>query len=323
MKLGKAKQVVEYGNRDVYTGFFEGTVVAINPTLAELAELQGYTPKEDAKELVYEGTTKEKKEDYVQLTFWINPKSDELPLFKKSFMLIDKERVSEKGKTQYINQSGMSTWAMDERDMPEWFTSFTDKDKNVLGKREYREAIQGEADLYEFLTKFLGKVNYSRQDEDGVFADIRVDKKAMFKNIDKYVRNELSQLVGSDYATNVVAHATVHTGTDKDNNVKYYQNILGVFPLTIKDGSRYVDTLSVVKQCETMNNWNTNPILKRYVDGLTGEYGTKDIFHLGMLKVYDPNEAGTVAPIQTTNEVLRHESSNTPAAANTVNEDMY
>jgi len=317
MKLGKARQQVEFSNRDVYTGFFEGTVVAINPTTAELAELQGYTPKEDAKELVYEGVTKEKKEEYVKLAFWIQPKDEDLPLFKKEFMLIDKQRVSKDGKIQYVNQSGMSAWALDEKGFQDWFVSFTDKDKNVLGKREYREAIQGEADLYEFTSKWLGRVNLSKQDEDGVFADIRLDKKAMFKNIDKFVRNDLRGLIGSDYVTNIVPHASVHTGSDKDGNVKYYQNVLSVFPLTIKDGSRYAETLSVIKICEATNNWNTNALIKKYADSLSGDYGTDDIYTLGLLKKYDPNESGTAVPIQGTDETMRHEPS-TPAVDNNV-----
>jgi hypothetical protein len=323
MKLGKAKQVVEYGNRDVYTGFFEGTVVAINPTLAELAELQGYTPKEDAKELVYEGTTKEKKEDYVKLVFWLQPKDEELPPMKKEFMLIDKPCVSENNNTQYVNQSGMSSYKT-EKGFPSFFTFFTDKDNNVLAERDVREAIEGEARLYEFTSKWLGRVNLSKQDEDGVFADIRINKKALFKNIDKFVREELKHLIGSDYVTNVIAHATVSTGTDKDNNVKYYQNILGVFFVTIKDNNRWLPTIDVIKVCESSNSWNSNATFKKYInEKLEGAYPTKDIYHLGLLKVYDPNEAGSAAPIQTTNETLRHESSSTPAATTTVNEDMY
>lgn len=314
MQLNKRSESTGTGSKTLYYGFTEANIVAVNPDYKQICSLYGSEPKEDGKEPSYEGTTKTGNDDYVVVEFWLQSSTPEKQLFRRRIMLTDKEVESKSGKKQYVNQAGQSAYADNEKNLQEFFTKFqeadpTDPEKDWIKKKkinvadkEYRVAIQGEADLYDMLSKWLGRVKLSGKDNDGVYANILVDKKKMFRNIDKWVDSELRGLIGNEeYVTPVVENLTVKT----DAEGKHYQNVWKTLPSTIKDGARYSSTISVIRVCAASNSWDKNPTLKKYVAEMTtGDYPCNDAYNLGMLQEWDPNNPSN--PISSTNETIRH-----------------
>lgn len=146
------------GERVLYTGVTPMEVIAINPSVDEIKELTG---KEEVNEPQYEGLTDagEKKlrlDVYLRNTeFNING--------KLVFWLEDRPAVSSAGNKQFINAVGMSTWA-NGQPTQDWFTM-----------RDYREGYVGEADLYNFLSKWFGINQRSKESEcilETSFSDI-------------------------------------------------------------------------------------------------------------------------------------------------------
>jgi hypothetical protein len=287
------------GSKKLYTGVFSGEIRAVNPTSLELSELLGYELKSDAKEQSYESKD-DKDNEVIVVSFWLQADTPEKPWFNARFRITDKVCTNKDGsKIQYVNQCGDSTYVDDKKNLADWFTSFSDKDKNKTGDKYVREALIGEANLYVFLKAWLSKVDWFSPD-----TNVLTDMKRMFRNVDKYVNDEYKALLpgtdGAKFVGNVVALAVVYTG-EKDGKPVHYQNLYGEFlPPTIKEGSRYgVSTISVMNMSITSGNWS-NPRLKKWHEQLSGEYGCKDSFQLVPLKEFVEGEHQ-----QSTNETFR------------------
>ena len=275
------------GKKDLYTGIASMRVIAVNPTKEEMAEMLGYDLKEDAKDQVYEGKT-EKGDDFVTLSFWLEADTPEKQKFNTRFRLVNKPVVSEgSGKKQWVNQVAGSTWVDSEENLPSWFTHFRDKngslitkddDGELTGKRKVREAIQGEANLYNFLRSWFGKVSFFSER-----TNILLNINKMFRNFDKFVDNEFrSQLRAGDDAmtTNVVALAYVYI-SEKDGETKMYQNLYGEFL-----GQWQMKKVSFAL---STNNWELDKGLKKWKEQLEGKHGCDGAFTLTMLQPFDPN----------------------------------
>lgn len=323
MQLNKRSESTGTGNGKKYIGFCEAKVIAVNPDAKKISELYGYEYDADkAKDPVYDGENKN-KDEYAVLEFWMQAQTADKEIFRRRIMLTDKEVNSpEKTKPdgskkpetwQYVNASGQATYVDKESNLPDWFTKFQETDPedtetdwkkkkriNVADK-EYRKAIQGEADLYEFLTKYLGKVKWSGKDEDGVYPNILIDKKRLFRNVGKYVESEFLPLIGSDYTTPVVEMLTIKT----DAEGRHYQSLWEPISSTIKDGTRYTSTISVIRVAAASNSWDKNDTLSKYIkDMTTGDYACSDAYYIGVLKEWDPNDVNN--PIQSTSDPIRH-----------------
>jgi hypothetical protein len=312
MKLGRRENTGQ-GERVYYTGFFPGTPRLINPTAAELAEAIGYEQKEGSKEIEYEGKTRE-GEDFVSIHVWMQ--APEGQWFPAKFMFINKEvtDTDEKTgqiKTQWVNQTGNKKKIDSESNLLNTFTKFLNKDKQPIADKIYRRAIQGEAKWYGFLQCWLNHV-----DPWSVDTNLLIDVKKMFRNIDKYVKDEyqphivnqhtLDKMVEDEksrpeieaykkeiWTEPVLAHATVSIG-DKDGQPVFYQQVFREFlpHYCIKN----------VQTAIASNSWKDKK-LEYVVEQLTGQYN-KDQYSLSLLQKFDPENPAT-APLNATNETMR------------------
>jgi hypothetical protein len=303
------------GSKKLYVGFFSAKVIAVNPTKEEQAELLGYDLDDTAKDLVYEGTN-EKKEDYVTLSFWLEVNHPDKPKINARFRITNKSVISEaSGKTQYVNQSGTYSWSSDESGLAEWFTNFQDKNKNNIAPRIYTTAIQGEADLYNFLRSWYAQADFFDSE-----TNILINKKEMFKDFDSYVENEYRNRiklqmqydaetdadVRSDLAKDIITGevlgmATVRT-VDKDGQVNTYQGVYREFL-----PSYLVKKLRIAVSGDIWTKEKgADKTLAKFYEQITGQHGCKDAYAIQMFTLFNENEH-----IQTSNEVMTGETGNT------------
>lgn len=271
---GKVREPLEDFVKQV--GLAEVNVVSINPTLKEWAEDLGFSLREDQKEFNYSGTSKDGN-PYIRVDVHLKKDGGD-QMFKAVFFLEDKIRINrDETKTQYINNIGNCSWASEEEDLPTWFT-----------KRTYREAKNGEEDFYNFLRTWLGGLDY--RDED---TELELDWTQLMKGDLSSVRSE----IGGDYGVTFVALATIVTKTKEDDDdveqIVEYQGIYNrqflpqycMKHFKIRDYND--DMLVATIQSKTMKDLKLH---EKFVYNVTGEYGCKDFFKLGVVSEYDPKE---------------------------------
>lgn len=138
------KEQQSFSNKKV--GVFTAKVVAINPdsdTICKLLQVSDEN-KDKFKEVEYLGEDQEGN-TRLNLHFYLEEKNGDI--FTLRFSLIDKKRVSKTGLAQYINQTGGTSYADSVENLPVWFKTFQDKEKNIIGDKEFREAYVGEEEL--------------------------------------------------------------------------------------------------------------------------------------------------------------------------------
>jgi len=283
----------------------------VNPTKDQLAAMKGYTLQNDAKELVYEDKDKDGNER-VTISFWLQADAPEKPWFNAKFQLVDKPAVTkpEEGKVQkiqFVNQSGGdfgSTWIDDEKNLPDWFKFVQEgkkPDRKNVADRQFRSAIVGEAELYQFLHHWYAHVQWDKPME-GVYSSLFVDVKRLFRNVDKYVQTEYQPLIDVQNALDkaietgdkgkaeslkkeilvgpVTAMAIV-TSKDTDEGTKHYQNLYKQF----MGGYQYKKVLFAVQN----NKWDADKGLASWHKQVTSpEYGCQGAYTLTTLQAFDP-----------------------------------
>jgi hypothetical protein len=274
------------GTKKLFTGIFSGKVVAINPTKEELSELLGFELTSETKDQVYEGKT-DKGDDFVSISFWLEADTPEKQKFNARFRLVNKPVLSEgSGKKQFVNQSATSTWVDNEDNLPSWFTDFRDKNGNPIlkddkgaltGDKKVRESIQGEANLYNFLRSWFGKVSFFSER-----TNILMDVNKLFRDVENFVDKEYrSQLRAGDDAmiTNVVAMAYVNI-SEKEGDVKMFQNIY----------SDYLGQwqMKKINFALSSGNWEADKGIKKWKEQLEGKYGCDGAFTFTPLQAFDP-----------------------------------
>jgi hypothetical protein len=128
----------------LWTGLCDFKVVAINPTQEELADLLN-VDVEKVKDPEYTGTT-ENGEAKLRIDVYLRNEEHNITT-KVVFWTEDRESISKKGSTQFINEVGTSVWCAttpEEASNIDWFTN-----------RAYRVALVGEADLYNFFVAWF------------------------------------------------------------------------------------------------------------------------------------------------------------------------
>jgi hypothetical protein len=252
-------------------GLFEAEVVAINPDAEEYKDILGMELKEDSKATEYLGKSQNGNKT-LRIDFWLEEvKSKEK--FKVTFFLEDAVKENkDKTKKQYINAVGMCSWADDPNNLQEWFT-----------KREYRPAFIGEEDLYNFLRTWLGNLDLREAE-----STLEIEwKKLMNGNV-----RDIKELIGGEYATNVVALATVKS-VIKDDETKEYQAVynkaflpsycLKQFRLLDYSSNGEINKLRAKKSKELKPH-------ERFVLNVTGEYGCKDYYTFKDLRDYNSDD---------------------------------
>lgn len=262
-----------------YVGYFEGGVVAINPDASALAGLGinlesdpeylkdvDIDIKDDEGEVTGTKTVKQ-----LSLVFFIKDKNSDLITSARIF-LKDMERFSKKtNKWQWVNSQGKTAWATVEGDLDEKMTKYG---QSVV------KAHEGEADLYEFLLKWLG-INYTPDFE------FYFDWKTLMKGNVK----EIQDLMNTDLTETLLCPAIVRT-TDEG---KEYQQI---FVKGIQKGFNYTQMLiKKVLDQKFIDQAMKDKAGKKKMTGLQrsvvefqGEWGCKDAYYLGIMKEYNPED---------------------------------
>lgn len=274
MAIGGNKREGNSNSQQDYSkkvGLFEAKVIAINPTLEEYNDKLEIELKEDSKATQYLGTNNDGNIT-LRVDFWLQEVKN-LDKFKVSFFLENKLKVNKDStKKQYINNIGTTSWASDINDLPEWFAS-----------RDHRVAFVGEEELYNFVRTWLGNLDY--RDASTV---LQIDWKLFMKG---NVRDLKDQIDG-EYATNVVALATIKT-VEKEGEIKEYQNVYNkaFLPAYALKQFRLID----YSKPDVQNNLRTkkNKDLKvheRFVVNVTGEYGCRDFYTFKDLRDYNAED---------------------------------
>src|SRR5207302_10464135 len=108
---GKEREIKEFGV--LKTGLFNAKVICVNPSRQEFKDKLGIDLKEESKQDQYTGESKDGNQ-FVRINIWLKSIKDEHFKAPIQFYLEDKVRTNKDGsKTQYINNTGMTTWVDD------------------------------------------------------------------------------------------------------------------------------------------------------------------------------------------------------------------
>ena len=252
-------------------GLFEARVIAVNPTTEEYADVLGRQLKEDSKSTEYLGTSKDGNAR-LRIDFWLEEvKTREK--FKLTFFIENKEKENKDlTKKQYINNIGRCTWADSPNNLPTWFK-----------ERENRVAFVGEEDLYNFLRSWLSNIDFSSK---------KSTLQLEFNKLIKGNVKELKEQINGEWATNIVALATV-TSKETPDGTKEYQAIYSkafLPPYSIK-AFRLIDynKAEAISALRQKSQKELKPH-ERFVLNVVGEYGCKDFFTFKELKEYNSEE---------------------------------
>jgi hypothetical protein len=277
------------------TGFFEGQVVAINPDREQLEKLLETTIEKDPEYIGEEDGVKK-----AQIVFWIRDEKTKKVKDLKFFIRdSDREKAKPKDgaseeekrsfvkKKQYINEIGTTSWADKEENLQDWFT-----------QRDYRVAKEGEEELYAFLQKWLGKLDF--KDKDALLSfDFR---KLLRGNV-----SELREQINGEYNDSVVFLKIVRK-VEKDGEDQYYEQIYnreflpGYVMKQIK--LKKIDG-NFIEAAEMQQKTDRKKLsaLQRFVLSVTDrQYGIRDFYTLGELEIFDPAKATGVAVERTVND---------------------
>ena len=252
-------------------GLFEARVIAVNPTTEEYADVLGRQLKEDSKATEYLGTSKDGNAR-LRLDFWLEEvKSKEK--FKLTFFIENKEKENkDQTKKQYINNIGRCTWADSPNNLPSWFK-----------ERENRVSFVGEEDLYNFLRSWLSNIDFSSKK-----STLQLEFNKLIKGNVKELKDEIN----GEWATNIVALATV-TSKETPDGTKEYQAIYSkafLPPYSIK-AFRLIDynKAEAISALRQKSQKELKPH-ERFVLNVVGEYGCKDFFTFKELKDYNSED---------------------------------
>ena len=233
--------------KELYTGFGLMRIAGVNPTRAELAKILGKKEDEEEKEeLKYLDTDKEGK-DRLRLAFWLYNEENDKYFVQSIGNIYNEPRISKTGdKVQMVNSTCDVTWVPllkdangnytdkpDESVLPEWFTTFTSKEKEVLGKKKYRVAIRGEEEIVTLLRAFISMDWYDPETE------VLLDTKRLFQENLK----EIKDVIFDERMTKTfVALLGVRT-SDQDVSKKYQEVYKKYLPSSymkfIKNGNKF------------------------------------------------------------------------------------
>jgi hypothetical protein len=277
---GKVRESQDFS---LCVGLGEVEVLCINPNREQFKEILGMDLKEESKADEYIGESKDGNRT-VRIDVWVrNVKSKKKD--KIVYFLEDKKRVNkDETKKQYINNVGVCSWADDPNNLPDWFS-----------KRDYRQAYNGEEELYSFMRQWLSKLD-TRDAE----ATLQLEWKDLMKGKVDAIRAQ----IGGEYSTNLVAAYTVKTVTNKETGEeKEFQSIYNkafLAPFALKN-FRVVDydKDEIQDGLRKKKSKDLKPHERFVVQLSDPEHGVKDAFLFKDVKPYDPAEF-----LQASNEVL-------------------
>ncbi len=229
MNVKPNEKKVGTGNSEKLIGYWCGPLLKINPSLSELKELYGFPDKEDEKEPVYIGETKDGN-GWSRLLFIFIDEISKKPI-EYSLFISDKLAEFEKDgvtKSWWINQHGQSQLVDKEENL---FRSFTHMQKqndakewedvmdnnNEPVKLIYRQAYGGETSLYKLLRMLVTQDWFQADAETNLFVKHAHIMRSVVKDITMYIGTETFQsVVGMMYVE----------AKDTENGIQYNNNCI-------------------------------------------------------------------------------------------------
>jgi hypothetical protein len=259
-------------------GLFAGRVLCVNPDAETYKEVLGIELRDDSKATEYLGVNDDGN-NYLRIDIWLEDVKGG-GKYPATFFLENKERENKEGtKTQYINEVGICTWAADPNDLPTWFIGGDGKNP----PREYRVAKVGEEELYNFLRTWLSELDYRV-----AATTLQIEWKKLMKGNVK----DIEEQIGGEWCNNVVALVTVKI-KEVDGEMKEIQRIfnktflpsysLKQFRLVNYSDPIILENLKKKKSKDLKSH-------EKFALSVSGEYGCRDVYYLGDIKDYNPEE---------------------------------
>ncbi len=178
IESNNSEEVVAGGGYQLYTGIAAVSVVAVNPTQAELQEI-GINAKEEPKYSV-----EINGEEYNKIVFYLR---NEEPNITVRFDILTKpeHRMSKNGKAMWINNVGQMTWSEEAPAYEWWKNSDTS-----------RKAYVGEDTLVNFTKAWANVANGGKISFDTIDAIMKGDVKELKQLIKALAANKLRVLIG-------------------------------------------------------------------------------------------------------------------------------
>jgi len=279
---GKAREQKSDFVREYYTGFATLRVVTVNPTRAELNKILGKDEASDEKEEFKYTKTDESGKEKLTVTFWLHNEEND-KYFTQSFDRVYNEpRISKSGdKVQMINSVCKTTWVPlkvdkngditdepDESLLPEYFTTFTSKEGEVLGKKKYRVAFRGEEEIANLLRAFISMDWYDPDTE------VLIDTKKFFQENFKEIKDVIFDERMSKPFIGLLGVET----SEKDVTKKYQKIYTGAYlPSSymkfIKNGNKF--------NSYALGTW------EKFTKDVADTYGFKCYHKLAPLSLYN------------------------------------
>ena len=178
IESNNSEEVVAGGGYQLYTGIAAVSVVAVNPTQAELQEI-GINAKEEPKYSV-----EINGEEFNKIVFYL--RHDDPNMTVRFDILAKPEyRLSKNGKAMWINNIGQMTWSEEAPAYEWWKNSDTS-----------RKAYVGEDTLVNFTKAWANVANGGKISFDTIDAIMKGDVKELKQLIKGLAANKLRVLVG-------------------------------------------------------------------------------------------------------------------------------
>lgn len=155
LAIGKTQESKEAQEFKRYIGIGSSFVLAVNPSKAELDKLRGFESQNEP-EYIKDGD--EGKEAHINFLVKVDPEANNGIDITAQVMFTLRPTPAynrDKTKVQVIDQYGNSSWA-DVNDAKEGKKLFSANGNELKIDTKYRMACVGEADLVDFLKKYLG-----------------------------------------------------------------------------------------------------------------------------------------------------------------------
>ena len=229
----------EYKKRELYVGIGEVEIYGFNLNRAKSNEFFGFEDKDEDQEIEY---TKEVEVKDGEDTKMVNQVTVSVFVIEKrtktkhkiNFYIKEMIAKSKDGlKTQYVNQFGDSTWVDEPSNLTERFTTLVSKDRNDPSleskcPKEYRMAYSGEAQLLDFLAKWMDFNTFQ------ITNNILLDMKKLFKGNVSEIQEQLE-----NYQDRTLLVAFGVKSKEKDGETKQYQIVSSKFFVQGKFAKNY------------------------------------------------------------------------------------
>ena len=297
--------------KKLFVGVGELSIKGFNFDREKSNEFFGYESKEDDKPLEYlaekEIKTGEGENEVTEMCnqVTITVFCEELRTKTKhrlNFYLVDKQRVSKTGKLAFVNQLGMQSFVDDESNLADWFKEFSLKDKNdpslvTTYPKEYRRALMGEENIYEFLVKWMDVNKFNTSN------NVLLDTKKLLKGN----MSELNSLV-EEYSDRTVLVPFGIKTKDTEDGTKEVQVISNKFFLQgkfKKNWTNYQANNFEGLTAKTKFMYDVNKFHESLIDSENGFCKAADFVELAPIRDYVSGES----PLSTDKAVVTSDNS--------------